>query len=598
MRPTLLLAIATLALVVGPLLERVGRRLPALAAWIDGATVGGICVVAFIHLLPEAGAHLGGWTLLLFAAGLTLPTIAERLVQESGQGLRWSVGGLVLVLLLLHEVIESAALASKAYDERIGLATLLVIVGHRLPLGLFLWGQARRRLSLAWSIAVLGFVALASLGAPYLVPERFRAGEFSAVLSALLAGGLVHLVLQHRPPLGGFEHEPRKRNAWSALGTAMAAGFFVPYLMGVDVGHGHATESPQLPDRLWGLIQVVALPLLVGAFAASLIEAFRPRSIAPWLARRSRAGQAAAGALVGVILPVIASGRTSRLRGLPRDGVPSAAGLALFVATAVIGIDSILLSLALLGGPMTLVRAASAVALALTVGFVAGGLPRGRSEVDGSAEPEPTTPRSLCGALGRGMVETWGHLAPWMLVGIGLTALVEPWISADWVRSLPAWQQIALLSLAGIPTSLCASAATPFAALLLAKGFMPGAVLAFLLTSPVLDLATVAALRRERSHRVAFTFAATMLLATWALALAAGALSAGPTPGAPPALEPRDYGWPTWIAVLLLALWTLWVLVREGPRGFLAQLGPEDSAQRCAHEQLHAEHGEHASQPA
>ena len=93
MHPTLLLAIATLALVVGPLLDRVGRRLPALAAWIDGATVGGIVVVAFVHLLPEAGAHLGVWTLLLFAVGLILPTVGERLVRETGQGMRFGVGG-------------------------------------------------------------------------------------------------------------------------------------------------------------------------------------------------------------------------------------------------------------------------------------------------------------------------------------------------------------------------------------------------------------------------------------------------------------------------------------------------------------------------
>ena len=58
MNATLLLAIATLALVVGPLLEGVGRRLPALAAAIDGATVGGIVVLS---VLPQRQVRVWRW---------------------------------------------------------------------------------------------------------------------------------------------------------------------------------------------------------------------------------------------------------------------------------------------------------------------------------------------------------------------------------------------------------------------------------------------------------------------------------------------------------------------------------------------------------
>ncbi|HVS17288.1 MAG TPA: hypothetical protein VMT18_01720, partial [Planctomycetota bacterium] len=217
MNATLLLVIATLALVVGPLLGRVGRRWPWLAAWIDGATVGGIVVLAFAHLLPEAGKHLSWWTAVWFTVGLVLPTVGERLVHLQAQSWRFSMGGLVIVLLIVHEVIESAALASSAtsYDANITIATLLVIVGHRLPLGLVVWGHTRKRFGLTWSILALGFLAAASLAGPLLVPERFRHGEFSAVLSALLAGGLLHLVLQHRPSLGSQESESRYANAAS-----------------------------------------------------------------------------------------------------------------------------------------------------------------------------------------------------------------------------------------------------------------------------------------------------------------------------------------------------------------------------------------------
>ena len=144
----------TLALVVGPMLERMGRKLPAVAALIDGLTVGGIVTVSLFELMPEAGAHLGWWALVLFVLGLCLPLAAERALVKSSN-LRASVGVLVLLLFVAHIVIEGAALVSKSYDERVGLATLVVVVGHRLPLAALLWGQASRRYGRAIAMATL-----------------------------------------------------------------------------------------------------------------------------------------------------------------------------------------------------------------------------------------------------------------------------------------------------------------------------------------------------------------------------------------------------------------------------------------------------------
>ncbi len=597
MNATLLLVIATLALVVGPLLSRVGRRLPGLAAAIDGATVAGIVVLAFVHLLPEAGAHLSWWALVLFAVGLLLPTLGESvLLHQAAQSWRFSVGGLVVVLLLLHEVIESAALASKAYDERISLATLLVIVGHRLPLGLFLWGHARRRLGLAWSTAVLAFVAAASLFGPLLVPEPFREGGFSAVLSALLAGGLLHLVLQHPPALGAFEHLPRRLNAWSAAGALAAVSFFVPYLLGVAPTHIHESELVPLPQRLWDLVLETSLPLLLGVLGAALIEAFLPGSLARWLGRGSRLRQVVTGVVAGAPLPVCSCGVLPIYRSLIVKGVPPAGALALLIAAPEIGLDSILLSLPMLGVPTTIARLSCALLLALAVGLVVGGLatatpPRFEGRLE---DPFPRLPPLL--AIRRGLLETWGHLSPWILFGLLVTALVEPWISTQWARVLPPWSQILVLSLAGMPSYICAAAATPFAALLLAKGFTPGAVIAFLLTGPGTNLTTIGALQRIHSRKVAAAFLVTVLGVTFALGACVDAILIPSGAAAVPLRDVHAHGWYALPAALLLGALTLWVLFREGPRGFLAQLWPEGSVGRSAH--AHRQDAKAHSEPA
>ncbi len=585
MNQTVLLAIATLALVVGPLLDRVARRWPIVPALIDGATVGGIVVLSFLHLIPEAGEHLGLWALVLLAVGLLLPVFAERLIEGSGDHMRISLGVLVVALFLAHELIESAALASVASDERVGLATLLVVVGHRLPLGLLLWGQTRRRFGAAWSVVALAAVALLTWFGPVLVPIEH--GVFTAALSALLAGGLLHLVLQHAPAAEHTHEHERVRHAWSALGLVLAVAFFVPYLLGHGAGdHDHGPTH--LPERLAELVLETSTPLLIGLVGAALIEAFLPGAATRWLSGGSRLRRALAGIAVGAPMPVCSCGVLPIYRSLMRRGVSATAGLALLVAAPELDLAAVLLSWPMLGGPTTIARIACALVLALAVAWVVGALAeRAPARTQTSPSSVVQRPRDALGALGHGLFETWAHLAPWILLGLVLTALIEPWIPTDFASSIPPSAQVLLLCVAGIPTYICATAATPFAALLLAKGFAPGAVIAFLLTGPASNLTTIGALRRLHSPRVALAFVGVAIAVTCALGLAVNVLLADVTAAA--GLEaPHEHGHAThdWVAAWVLLALTIWVVLRAGPRQFLAQLWVSDGD--APHEHAHA----------
>jgi len=594
MNPTVLLTIATLALVVGPMLERLGRRLPAVAAMIDGLTVGGIVTISLFELMPEAGAHLGWWALVLFVLGLCLPLAAERALVKSSS-LRTSVGVLVLLLFVAHVVIEGAALVSKSYDERLGLATLVVVVGHRLPLAALLWGQASRRFGRAIAMATLAGVAALTWFGPMVIPNE--QGELTAALSALLAGGLLHLVLQHRPHLDETRMGPRATNAWATLGVLAAVFLLLSHLWGGEAGHDHG--SANLPSRLYALVLEVSFPLLIGVLGAALIEAFMPPSAARWLSSGSRLRQSLRGVAIGAPMPVCSCGVLPIYRSLIQKGVPPAAALSLLIAAPEIGIDSFLLSWPLLGPSTTFARLACALVLALSVGWFVGGFRRetgaktacpehgsGQGSESGGGDPGEPPPPSLAPAqaIRRGLLETWGHLGPWILMGLVATAMVEPWISTEWSRLLPPWAQVLVLSLAGMPMYICATAATPFAALLLIKGFAPGAVIAFLLTGPATNLTTFGALRRLHSRRMALGFVLTALAATWGLGLVVNQLGLElPTQLA--ALEPHaEHSALEQVSALLLLVLTLWVLFREGPRTFLAQLWPEGAHDHGDHQ--------------
>lgn len=576
MNPTILLTIATLALVVGPLLERLGRRLPAVAALIDGLTVGGIVTLSLFELMPEAGAHLGWWALVLFVLGLCLPLAAERALVKSSS-LRASVGVLVLLLFVAHVVIESAALVSKSYDTRLSIATLVVVVGHRLPLAALLWGQASQRFGRAIGFGTLAAVAALTWFGPMVIPNDH--GQLTASLSALLAGGLLHLVLQHRPDLGESRSSLRSTNAWATVGVLAAICLLFPEIW--SEGHGHDHGAQDLSGRLYALVLEVSFPLLIGVVGAGLIEAFMPGSMTRWLSSGSRLRQSLRGVAIGTPMPVCSCGVLPIYHSLIKKGVPSAAALSLLIAAPEIGIDSFLLSWPLLGPHTTIARVVCALILALAVGWVVGGMNSsggvvgalGGEDTSGGEDEHRLRPAQ---AIRRGLLETWGHLAPWILMGLIATAMVEPWISAEWARKMPSWVQVVVLSLAGMPTYICATAATPFAALLLVKGFAPGAVIAFLLTGPATNLTTFGALRRLHSRRLAMGFVLTALAVTCALGLIVNELPLA-LPARLDALEPHAEHslLERASAVLLLAL-TLWVLFREGPRSFLAQLWPAD----------------------
>jgi uncharacterized protein len=568
---SLLLLIATLALVVGPALERLGRRVAGLAAVVDGATVGGIVIVSLLHLMPESAAHLGWWAPVLLLVGLALPVAAEKLLVGSWQGWRVSVGALVVVLFVAHLLAEGAALANTATDERLALATVLVVAGHNLPLGVLLWGTTKHRFGVAWSVAVLLAVA-AITWVPLLVPVS-QGNNFTAACSALLAGGLLHLVLQHEPVLAANE-DRRWRNLWASLGAVGAAALLLVYLGASESTGAHAHGGSALPKRFLELFLETAPPLLLGVLGAALIEAFLPVTAARWLGKGHPFAQALRGVFLGAPMPVCSCGVLPIYRSLILKGVPATAALALLVAAPEIGVDSILLSLPMLGTATTLARLISALVLALTVAWIVGRFAKPRAVLTIHAHDLQAPKLRAWQAIQRGLFETWGHLAPWILVGLFATVFVEPWLSADWARSMHPWVQILALSLIGMPTYICATAATPLAALLLVGGFSPGAVIAFLLTGPATNFTTFGALRKLHSTHLAILFVLTALAVTFAIGVCVnlilpelGAVRAG-------GVGEEEHGLLHYVCAAILCAMTLWVLLREGPRPFLAQLNP------------------------
>lgn len=113
-------------------------------------------------------------------------------------------------------------------------------------------------------------------------------------------------------------------------------------------------------------------------------------------------------------------------------------------------------------------------------------------------------------------------LTPWFLIGLAASGAIAVLVPDDAFGAALAggWLAMFAMLVIGAPMYVCATASTPIAAALVAKGLDPGAALVFLLAGPATNLATIAVVRGFLGVRVLVVY----LVGIAVMALACGAL--------------------------------------------------------------------------
>ncbi len=565
------LLIAVAALAVGPaVLDRLRQR-PALAAALDGFVVVSITTLIFLHFVPAAVEERHFAVLAALLVGFLVPLLLERLNRdEGGQADRWALL-LGITGLAIHAGLDGAALATVEGDGSDTSLALAVIL-HRLPVGIAVWWLATtvlgRRSGLATLITLMG-ATVAGFYFGGAVMQLPGTSEVVELYQAVVGGGLVHVVF-HPGHVLRRSGRPRAEG-WGGL-AALAFVLVVAVLPGAADAHG--------PDsflyRLFVLAAESAPALLLAYVFAGLLSAFLPSASIRWLGRGGPLSQAGRGMLVGLPFPICSCGVVPLYRTLVARGAPPAAAMAFLVATPELGLDAILLSIPLLGTDVTMLRLATAGTAALLVGWWVGGrlkaLPA-PAEKHRDAQAGGGLGARLRSALTTGMGEVVDHTAPWILLGLGVAALVAPWLDGGWLAALPSPVAIVLFAALGFPIYVCAASATPLVAALLAAGLSPGAGIAFLITGPATNFSTLGVLSSLHGRRAAVAFA---------VVLVAFAVASGVTIDAvfgtfdSPTLAELTEEEPSTLGLVSLAGLTLLFgasIARRGVRRFVAEIG-------------------------
>ncbi len=224
-------------------------------------------------------------------------------------------------------------------------------------------------------------------------------------------------------------------------------------------------------------------------------------------------------ALLGVPLPLCSCGVIPVGASLRTRGASQAATTAFLISTPQTGIDSIMVTLSLLGPVYAVFRPLFALLSGITGGILVELTSHhAHTSVEKLTSPRDSHPdENTEGKLRK--IFTYGFLTlprdigKALLLGLVAAALISALVPEDFFAPVFGGGIIAmvLMMLVGIPVYVCATASIPVAAALILKaGISPGAAFAFLMTGPATNAATIATIWKIMGKRTALIYLGTV----------------------------------------------------------------------------------------
>ncbi|MGB2987108.1 MAG: SO_0444 family Cu/Zn efflux transporter [Phycisphaerae bacterium] len=278
----------------------------------------------------------------------------------------------------------------------------------------------------------------------------------------------------------------------------------------------------------WDILCESAFFILVGfAFAGVLKVLISGEAVTRYLSG-TRKRSVFLATLVGAPLPLCSCSVLPAAVTLRKKGASKGATLSFLISTPETSATSFLLTYALLGPLMAILRPIAACITAIAAGLAdnfiekrypspepkeeAGEPPCG---MDSGKQPATDTASSR---FRKGMrfafVELFDDIFGWILIGILAAAAIQAWLPPDVLNNILGGplQSMLLMVLIGVPLYVCAESSTPIAAVFIAQGMNPGAALVFLLVGPATNIGSLGVLHRQLGRRTVVVYLATIIL--------------------------------------------------------------------------------------
>jgi len=295
---------------------------------------------------------------------------------------------------------------------------------------------------------------------------------------------------------------------YDGIGAAFTA-------MGLD------PENRWIGSLQFFLYDVVKISVLLCAliFIISYIQSyFPPERSRKILGRFHGLGANTVAALLGTVTPFCSCSSIPLFIGFTSAGLPVGVTFSFLISSPMVDLGSLILLMSIFGGKVALLY----VALGLIVAIAGGtflektGMERyvesfvkkaGRVEIDA---PE-LTQRDRWSYAREQMTATFKRVFPYILVGVGIGAVIHNWIPETWIVSILGSRNpfgVVLATLVGIPMYADIFGTIPIAEALLGKGAQLGSILSFMMAVTTLSLPSLILLRKAVKPRLLFMFVA------------------------------------------------------------------------------------------
>lgn len=273
--------------------------------------------------------------------------------------------------------------------------------------------------------------------------------------------------------------------------------------LGLDMG-GKIGGSVQF--FLYDVIKITLL-LCVLIFIISYIQSyFPPERSRKIMGRFHGIGANCIAALLGTVTPFCSCSSIPLFIGFTSAGLPLGVTFSFLISSPMVDLGSLVLLMSIFGTKVAVLYVLLGLVIAVAGGTLIEKLHmenqveefiRKASAVD-VASPTLTQKERLAYAKDQ-VAETFKKVFPYILVGVGIGAVIHNWIPESWVVSVLGSSNpfgVILATVIGIPMYADIFGTIPIAEALLAKGAQLGTVLSFMMGVTTLSLPSMIMLRK------------------------------------------------------------------------------------------------------
>lgn len=270
---------------------------------------------------------------------------------------------------------------------------------------------------------------------------------------------------------------------------------------------------------LYDVIKITILLCLL-IFLISYIQSFFPPERSKRILGRFHGiGANIIGALLGTVTPFCSCSSIPIFMGFTSAGLPLGVTFSFLISSPMVDLGSLVLLMSIFGPKIALAYVALGLMIAVLGGtlieklhmenYVEDFIRNANSSVDIEAPYLSVRDRMIYAK--DQVVSTFKKVFPYILVGVGVGAVIHNWIPESWVQTILGSKNpfgVVLATLVGVPMYADIFGTIPVAEALLAKGALLGTILGFMMAVTTLSLPSLIMLRKAVKPRLLGTFIA------------------------------------------------------------------------------------------